>query len=115
MLWIHQQCFLLSNVVRFTPFPACSPKLGRIRLADISLHTQQDLISLQGSHPQCASTPPPPLCFCLFFGENRLFMSRRPVAVCELKVMVWALGLDRIWLENIKPFVFFFTLTMKQW
>lgn len=35
-------------------------------------------------------------------------MSRRPVTVCELKVVVWALGLDHIWLKNIKPFGFFF-------
>lgn len=68
VLWTHQQCFLVSNIVRFTPFPTCSPKLGRICLVDISLDTQQDFISLQGSHPQSVSPPPPLLlCFCLFF------------------------------------------------
>lgn len=56
------------------------------------------------------------LLLSLFQRKLRLFMSRRPVAVCELKVVVWALGLDHIWMKNIKPFVFFSsTLTMKQW
>lgn len=86
-LWIHQQCFLFSTVVRFTPFPTCSPKLGRISLADISLHTQQDLISLQGSHPQSASTPPPPpplsLCFCLFSEKTEAFYVTE--ACCSLQ------------------------------
>lgn len=102
-LWILQRCFLFSTVVRFTPFPTHSPKLGRICLADISLHTRQDLISLQGSHPQSvrvysssSSSSSLALLLSLFRRKLRSFMSRRPVAVCTLKVVVWALGLDYI-------------------
>lgn len=54
--------------------------------------------------------------FCHYFCRKTvLFMSWRPVAVCELKVVVWGLGLDHIWLKNIELFAFFSTLTMKQW
>ena len=52
------------------------------------------------------------LCFC---RKTVLFMSRRPVAVCELKVVVSGLGPDHIRLKNIELFAFFSTLTMKQW
>lgn len=106
-LWIHQRCFPLATVVRFTPFPPRSPKLGRIRFADISLHTRQDLISLQGSHPQSvcvySSSSSSSLALLLSRFQRRLrrFIWRRPAAV---KVVVWASGLDHIWLKNIKPF-----------
>lgn len=44
------------------------------------------------------------LCFC---RKTVLFMSWRPVAVCELKVVVSGLGPDHIRLKNIELFAFF--------
>lgn len=95
----------IYSLALFTPLS--NPTLWRIRSSNIPLPTHPP-------GPHVLSRKPPSeyfsssLCLCLCFCRKTvLFMSWRPAAVCELKVVVSGLGLDHIRLKNIELFAFF--------